>query len=156
VNEKLKFKSTKVVALVGGVRIPGVEPETLLQFHLSSVSLEVGGMHALAKGKPYDSFQWTPGIFTWEERAPPVHEHTLLVVRSHEVLTRGPAIQTGSQSPDCQHLLCSTPWNRVVLSWHLVGFCNDNHWGENHVAIIDHQGLSQVLFEVYLVDGIQY
>ncbi|KAJ7812767.1 hypothetical protein B0H13DRAFT_1925939 [Mycena leptocephala] len=41
---------------------------------------------------------WTPGIFTWEERTPPVHLRTPLVVRSHEVLTGSPAIQMAGQS----------------------------------------------------------
>jgi hypothetical protein len=48
---------------------------------------------------------WTPGIFTWEERTPPVHLRTPLVVRSHEVLTRGPAIQLAGQSMVCQRLV---------------------------------------------------
>ncbi|KAJ7939651.1 hypothetical protein B0H13DRAFT_1850420 [Mycena leptocephala] len=41
---------------------------------------------------------WMPGIFTWEEGTPPVHLRTPLVVRSHEVLTGGPAIQLAGQS----------------------------------------------------------
>ena len=59
-----------------------------------------------AKGRHATAFVywWTPGIFTWEERTPPVHLHTLLVVRSHEVLTGSPAIQTAGQSTLCQCL----------------------------------------------------
>jgi hypothetical protein len=68
-----------------------------------------------------------PGIFTWEEGTPPVHLRTPLVVRSHEVLTGNPAIPMAGQFTVCQRLVHPTPWNDVVLGWHLVDFCKDNH-----------------------------
>jgi hypothetical protein len=70
---------------------------------------------------------WTLGIYTWEGGTPFVHLRTPLVVRSHRVLTRGPAIQTAGQSAVCQRLVQSNPWNDVVLGRHLVEFCEDNH-----------------------------
>ncbi|KAJ7177706.1 hypothetical protein C8R46DRAFT_1029308 [Mycena filopes] len=54
---------------------------------------------------------WTPGIFTWEGRTPPVQERIELMVRSRWVLTGGPATQTASQSP--AHQARPTPWNGV-------------------------------------------
>ncbi|KAJ6543158.1 hypothetical protein B0H19DRAFT_1239246 [Mycena capillaripes] len=41
---------------------------------------------------------WTPGIYAWEGRTPPVQQLTQLVVRSHWVLSGCPAIKTAGQS----------------------------------------------------------
>jgi hypothetical protein len=40
---------------------------------------------------------WCVGNFAWEEGTPSVHLRTPLVVRSHEVISTYPAIQTVSQ-----------------------------------------------------------
>jgi hypothetical protein len=63
-------------------------------------------MHLQREGIRQPSMDWwTPGIFTWEEGTPPVHLRTPLVVRSHEVLTGGPAIPMAGQSTVCQRLV---------------------------------------------------
>jgi hypothetical protein len=65
-------------------------------------------VHAFCKGTDIRQLSVTGGhwgFFTWEERTPPVHLHIPLVVRSHWVLTRSPAIQTAGQSTVSQRLV---------------------------------------------------
>jgi hypothetical protein len=53
------------------------------------------GVHAYCKGKTYDNYLRTDGhrgTHTWKERTPSAHRLPL-VVRSHRVVTGGPAIQ---------------------------------------------------------------
>jgi hypothetical protein len=67
----------------------------------------------ICKGMTYDNILETGGhrgFFTWEEsQAPPVHLRTPLMVRSHEVLTRCPAIQGVGQSQVYQRLVMIYP-----------------------------------------------
>jgi hypothetical protein len=57
--------------------------------------------HALCKGKTYDGFLLTGGfrgILPGRRDPPPIHLRLWLVVRSHEVITRGPAEWPASHS----------------------------------------------------------
>lgn len=61
---------------------------------------------------------WCVGNFAWEEGTPPVHLRTPLVVRSHEVISTHPAIQSVSQLT--ANLSVTDPLEWCVLRWHLV------------------------------------
>ena len=85
-------------------------------------------VHTFCKGTAVQQLAadwWTLGIFTWEERTPPVHQLIELVVRSYMVLTRSPAIKSGR--PVDSRLSSPDPLEWCVLRWHLVAICKNNH-----------------------------